>query len=70
MFALAMFMSLCVDVMVMSSVLLVPVVLGVSDGYMLKSVGDSMPSYGTAFLNWRCIDVLFLNVVYALRPLM
>ena len=21
-------------------------------------------------MNWRCVDVLFLNVVYALRPLM
>ena len=39
--------------------------------YMLKkSVGDSMPSCGTPFLNWRCVDVLFLNVVYALHPLM
>ena len=37
--------------------------------YMLKSVGDSTPC-GTLFLNWRCVDVLFLNVVYALRPLM
>ena len=65
-----MFMSLCVDVMVMSSFLLVPVVLGVSDVYMLKSVGDSTPPFGAPFLNWRCVDVLFLNVVYALRPLM
>ena len=69
MFALAMFMSLCVDVMMMSSVLLVPVVLGVSDVYMLKSVGDSTPPCGTPFLNWCCVYVLFLNVVYALRPL-
>ena len=43
--------------------------------YMLKSVGDitpprGTPSRGTPFLNWRCVDVLFLNVVYALRPLM
>ena len=38
--------------------------------YMLKSVGDSAPPCGTPFLNWRCVDVLFLNVVYALRPLM
>ena len=37
--------------------------------YMLKSVGDSTPPSGTQFLNWR-VDVLFLNVVYALRPLM
>ena len=27
---------------------------------MLKSVGDRTP-----FLNWRCNDVLLLNVVYA-----
>ena len=30
--------------------------------YMLKSVGDSTPPCGTLFLNWRCVDVLFLNV--------
>ena len=38
--------------------------------YMLKSVGESTPPCETQFLNWRCVDVLFLNVVYALRPLM
>ena len=37
---------------------------------LLKSVGDCTPPCGTPFLNWRCVDVLFLNVVYALRPLM
>ena len=37
--------------------------------YMLKSVGDRTPPCGTPFLNWRCVDVLFLNMVYALRPL-
>ena len=37
---------------------------------MLKSVGDITPPCGTPFLNWRCVDGLFLNVVYALRPLM
>ena len=42
----------------------------VSDVYMLKSVGDRRPPCGTPFLNWRCVDVLFLNVVCALRPLM
>ena len=41
-----------------------------SDIYMLKSVGDITPPCGTPFLNWRCVDGLFLNVVYALRPLM
>ena len=43
---------------------------GVSNVYMLKSVGDSTPPCGTPFLKWRCVDVLFLNVVYALRHLM
>ena len=38
--------------------------------YVLKSVGDRTPPCGTQFLNWCCVDVLFLNVVYALRPLM
>ena len=38
--------------------------------YMLKSVGDSTPPCGTPFLNWCCVDVLFLYVVYALRHLM
>ena len=74
MFALAMFMSLCVDIMVLSSAYVVNFTgacgVGVSDGYMLESVVDSTPPCGTPFLNWRCVDVLFLNVVYALRPLM
>ena len=38
--------------------------------HMLQSVGECTPSCGTPFLNWCCVDVLFLNVVYALRPLM
>ena len=38
--------------------------------YMLKSVGDSTPPCGTPFLNCCCVYVLFLNGVYALRPLM
>ena len=44
--------------------------VGVSDVYMLISVGDRTPPCGTPFLNWRCVDILFLNVVYALRLLM
>ena len=44
--------------------------VGVSNVYMLESVGDGTPHCGPPFLNWRCVDVLFLNVVYALRPLM
>ena len=74
MFAFAMFMSLCVDVMVMSSAYVISSTaacgVGVSDVYMLKSVGDSTPPCGKPFLNWRCVDILFLNVMYALRPLM
>ena len=69
----AMVISLCVDVMAMSSALVVRFAgargVGVPDVYMLKSVGDSTPPCGTPFLNWCCVDVLFLNVVYALRPL-
>ena len=41
--------------------------VGVSDVYMLKSVGDMMPPCGTPFLNWRCVDVVcneFDNVVW------
>ena len=34
--------------------------------YMLKSMDDGTPPCGTQFLNGRCVDVLFLNVVYAL----
>ena len=28
------------------------------------------PPWGTPVLNWHCVDVCSLNVVYALRPLM
>ena len=74
MFAFAMFISLCVDVMVMSAALVVSFIgacgVGVSDVYMLKSVGDRTAPCGTPFLNWRCVDVLFLNVAYAFLPLM
>ena len=69
-----MFMSLCVNVMVLSSAYVVSFTgacgVGLSDVYMLKSVGDRTPLCETPFLNWHCVDVLFLNVVYALRPLM
>ena len=73
MFAFVMFMSLCVDIIMMSSAYIVSFTgacgVGVSDMYMLKSVGDRTSPCGTPFLNWRCVDVLVLNVVYALRPL-
>ena len=38
--------------------------------YILKSVGDRTPPCRTPVLNWCYVDVLFPNVVYALRPLM
>ena len=37
---------------------------------MLKSVADRTPPCRTLVLIWRCVNVLFLNVVYALRSLM
>ena len=45
----------------------VGVCVAVSDVYMLISVGDRTPPCGTPVLNWRCVYVLFLNVVYAVR---
>ena len=48
-----MFISLCDDVMVMSSALVVSFTgacgVGVSDVYMLKRVGDRTPPCGTPF---------------------
>ena len=32
--------------------------------YMLNSVGDRTPPCGTPILNWHCVDILFLNVLY------
>ena len=67
-----MFMSLCVDVMVMSFALVVSFTgacgVGVSEVYMLKIVGDRTPPCGTPVFDLLCIYILFLNVVYALRP--
>ena len=33
-------------------------------------MGHRTPLCGTSVLNWRCVDVLFLNVMYALWYLM
>ena len=33
-------------------------------------MGERMPPWGTPNLNWRFVDEWFLNVVYAMRPLM
>ena len=35
----------------------------------VKYVGDGTPPCGTPVLNWCCVDVLFLNLVYDLRLL-
>ena len=37
---------------------------------MLKSMGENTPPCGTLDLNCRFVDVWFLNVVYAMHPLM
>ena len=37
---------------------------------LLNNVSDRTQSCGIPALNCLCVDVLFLNVVYALRPLM
>ena len=37
---------------------------------MLKSMGERMPPCGTPDLNLNFVDEWFLNVVYAMRPLM
>ena len=57
-----MFMSLCVDVIVMLFALVSftgTYGVVVSDVYILKSVCDSTPPCGTPFLNWRCVDLCF-----------
>ena len=38
----------------------------VSDVYMLTSVRDRPLPCETPFFNWRCVDALFLNVVYGM----
>ena len=68
------FKFLCVVEMVMSSAYVLGCVcLGggvMSEVYMLKSLGGRTPLFGTPVLNWRWVDVVFLNVVYAFRPFM
>ena len=71
----AILMSLCIDVMVMSSAQVVVRFTGacgieVSVVYMLNNVGVRTLPCGPPVFNWRCVDVLFVNVLYLLRPLM
>ena len=67
MFAFAIFMSLCVYIMVMSSAYVVSFTgacgVGVSDVYMLISMGDRTPTCGTPVLNSRCVNVLFYRII-------
>ena len=37
---------------------------------MSRMVFVTLLCFETPFLNWRCVVVLFRNVVYVLRPLM
>ena len=50
-------MALCVDVMMMSSAYVVSFTdscgVGISDVYMLNSVGNRTPPCGIPVLNWR-----------------
>ena len=57
-----MLMSLCVDVVCVCHEFFV-----VSDVYMLNNVGHRTPPCGTPVMNWRYVDVVFLNVMYVLR---
>ena len=74
MLAFAMFMSVCGAVIVMSSSYVASCTesggSGMSEVHMLKSMGERTPPCGTPDLNCRFVDVWFLNVVYAMRPLM
>ena len=74
MLAFAMFMSMCGAVIVMSSAYVVICTesggSGMSEVYMLNSMGERTPHCGTPDLNRRFVHVWFLNVVYAMRPLM
>ena len=73
MLAFAMFMSVCGAVIVMSSAYVVSCTesgVCLSEVYMLTSMGERTPPCETPDLNCRFVDVWFLNVVYAMRPLM
>ena len=68
------FKYVCVVESVMSSVYVMSCVC-LGDGgmymvYMLKGVGERTPPCGTPVLNWRWMDVVFLNVMYTCRPFM
>ena len=52
-------LSMCVDVVSFTGAC----GAGISYVYMLNSVDDRPHPYGIPILNWRCGDVLFLNVV-------
>ena len=70
MFVFAMFMSLCVDVVCVCCKFYWCLWCSSVRFIILNNVGDRTPPCVTPVLNWRCVDALFLNVVYALRPLM
>ena len=36
--------------------------VGMSEVYMLESAGERTRPCGTPVLNWRCVDVVLLNV--------
>ena len=65
MYALAALVLVCIDVMVMSSAGEVTYTgaCGMSDVYRLNNMVERKPPWGTPVLNWRVVDVWFLNVV-------
>ena len=73
MLTFAMFMLTCGVVIVMSSAYMVSCTesggSGMSEVLMLKNMGEKTPPCGTPDLNWCFVDEWFLNVVYAMRPL-
>ena len=62
MFAFSMFMSMCVDVIVMSHAYVVNFTcacgVGVSDVYMLNNLVDRTPPCGTSVLHLELFDVV------------
>ena len=68
--AFAVFMSLCVNVVCVGREFYRLLWCWSVRCVYVENVGDRTPHCGIPVLNWPCVDILFLNVVYALRPLM
>ena len=74
-FCLAVFMFVWVERSVMSSAYVINFILlfgrvGISDVYILNSVGESSASCGTPVFIVACFDFVFLYIVNCFRPRM